>query len=118
MQLRDDRGSLPDGRSHSLHRAAAHVADGEDPLDPGLQRQGHSLGRAHVFARSNEALVVEGDAAAREPARCRIGAGEEEQVGDGVLLLGTGAPVAPTDALQTLVGRAEELGDFGTMSDG
>ena len=38
VQLRDDRGPLPDGRPHSLHRAATHVANGEDPLDAGLQR--------------------------------------------------------------------------------
>ena len=38
VQLRYDCGPLPDGRPHSLHRAATHVANGEDPLDPGLQR--------------------------------------------------------------------------------
>ena len=38
VQLRDDRGSLPDGCPHSLHRAATHVANREDPVDPGLQR--------------------------------------------------------------------------------
>jgi hypothetical protein len=36
VQLRYDRGSLAYGRSHPLHRPAADVADGEDPLDPGL----------------------------------------------------------------------------------
>jgi len=43
VQLRHDRGSLPDGCPHSLHRAATHVANGEDPVDPGLQRQRRSL---------------------------------------------------------------------------
>lgn len=43
VQLRDNRGSLPDRRTHSLYRAATHVADGEDPFDPRLQRQRGSL---------------------------------------------------------------------------
>ena len=43
VQLRDDRGPLHDGRAHSLHRAATHVANGEDPLDSRLQRQRRSL---------------------------------------------------------------------------
>lgn len=33
-----DRGPLPDSCPHSLHRAATHVANGEDAFDPGLQR--------------------------------------------------------------------------------
>jgi hypothetical protein len=37
VHLRDDRGPLADGRSHSLDRAATHVANGEDPVDPCLQ---------------------------------------------------------------------------------
>ena len=37
VQLRDDRGPLADGGSHSLHRAATHVTHGEDPVDPCLQ---------------------------------------------------------------------------------
>src|SRR5262245_57339739 len=36
VQLRDDCSPLADGRTHSLYRAATHVANGEDPFDPGL----------------------------------------------------------------------------------
>ena len=43
---------------------------------------------AHVGAGSDEPLLVERDAAADQPGRRRIGAGEDEEVRDGVLLLG------------------------------
>ena len=69
--------------------------------------------RAHVGAGPDEALLVERDAAAHEPARSGIRAGEEEQVGDLVLVLGSRAPVAAPDAMQTVVRRAEELDDLG-----
>jgi hypothetical protein len=39
VQLRDDRGAFADGCAHALDRSAAHVADGEDPLDPRLERE-------------------------------------------------------------------------------
>src|SRR5580704_10222210 len=67
----------------------------------------------HVGTGPDEPLLVEGDAAAVEPGCSRIGAGEDEQVGDRVLFLGAGASVAPPHALQSLVGRAEELNDLG-----
>ena len=91
MQLRHDRGPFPNGRPDSLDRAAADVAHGEDSLDASLQRQRHPLDRARVGPGQDEALLVEGDPAAGQPARRRIGAGEQEQVGDGVPLLGAGA---------------------------
>src|SRR5262249_52853965 len=91
VELPERTAPPPDGGTHPLHRAAADVADGEDPLDPRLQRQRRAVGREHVGAGSDEAFLVEGDVAAGEPTRCRIGAGEEEQVGDGVLVLATGA---------------------------
>ena len=43
VQLRYYRGPLADCRPHSLHRATTYVANGEDPLDPGLQRERRSL---------------------------------------------------------------------------
>src|SRR5580700_4342118 len=67
----------------------------------------------HVGTGPDEPLLVEGDTAAVEPGCNGIGAGEDEQVGDSVLFLGTGALVAPPHALQSLVGRAEELNDLG-----
>jgi hypothetical protein len=36
-------------------------------------------------------------------------------MGDGVLFLGTGAPVAPPHSLQALLGRTEELHDLGVV---
>ena len=113
MQLRDDRGAFPDGRPDSLHRAITDVADREDPLDSRLQRLWHSLRRAGVGSGSDEALRVEGDSTAGEPARRRIGSGEEEQVRNGKPFLCAGAPVAAPDALQAVIGRAEKLDDFG-----
>jgi len=44
VHLRYDGGPLPDRCSHSLHRAATHIANREDPIDPGLQRKRRSLG--------------------------------------------------------------------------
>src|SRR4249920_1429876 len=67
----------------------------------------------HVGTGPDEPLLVDGDAAAVEPGCNRIGASEDEQVGDGLLFLGPGASVAPAHALQSLVGRAEELNDLG-----
>src|SRR5258707_1885656 len=72
----------------------------------------------HVDTGPNEPLLVDGDAGAVEPGCSRIGAGEDEQVGDRVLFLDTGASVAPPHALETLVGRAEELNDLGLIKHG
>src|SRR6266852_2044094 len=89
VQLGDHRRPLPDGGPYALHRTATDVANGEDSLDPGFQRQQLTTGRTHV------------------------GAGEEEQVGDGVLLFVSGETVAPAHAPQPLVGGAQELDDLG-----
>ena len=59
------------------------------------------------------APVWMGDAASGEPRRGRVGAGEDEQMRDGLLLLGSRAAVAPAHALQPLVGRPGEFHDFG-----
>src|SRR4029077_18460696 len=90
VQLRYDRGPLPNGRPHSLYRTITDVANGEDPPDANLQRERHPLHRAHVGAGQDEALFVEGHPTAGQPARRRIGPGEQEQVGPGVLFLGPG----------------------------
>src|SRR4029079_13403083 len=72
----------------------------------------------HVGTGPDEPLLVDGDAAAVEPGCSRIDAGEDEQLGDRVLFLGTGPSIAPPHALESLVGRAEELNDLGLIEHG
>ena len=62
MQLRHDRRPFADGGSDALHRAATDVADGEDALDPGLQRKWRSLGRMpSAPVRPSSAVTKLGD---------------------------------------------------------
>jgi hypothetical protein len=98
VQLGDHRRPFPDGRPDPFHRTATDVAHGEDSFDSGLQRQQLSIVRTHVGAGADEALLVQRDAAPREPAGRRLGADEEEQVGNGVLLVAPGETVAPAHA--------------------
>src|SRR5262245_14061463 len=76
VQLGDHCRALPDRRPHTLDRTGADVANGEDPLNAGLHRQQGTPVRSHVGARSDEALLVEVDAAAVQPTRGRVGASE------------------------------------------
>src|SRR5258708_2995359 len=113
VQLGDRRRPLPDGGPYPLHGTATDVANGEDSLDSGFQRQQVTTGRTHVGAGADEALLVQRDAAPRKPARRRGGAREEDTVGDGVLLFVGGETGAPAHAPQPLVGGAQELDDLG-----
>src|SRR5436309_3269971 len=103
----------PDGRPHRFTEPQRTSPTAKIPSTPVSSGSGtRPVERTSAPVRMKP-FSSRGDAGAGEPARGRIGAGEEEQVGDGVLLLGPGAPVAPAHALQTLVGRAEELHDLG-----
>src|ERR1700687_1609190 len=113
VQLGDHRRPLPNGAAYPLHGPATDIANGEDSLDSGFQRQQLTTGRTRGGAGADEALLVQRDAAPRKPARRRVGAREEEQVGDGVRLFVSGETVAPAHAPQPLVGGAQELDDLG-----
>src|SRR5258708_24588231 len=90
VQRGDHLGALADGGGHALDRAGAHVADGEYPRAARLQRM------APVAAtRAHEALRVQRDIAAREPAGVGIGADEEKEVADPARRLIAARAVAP-----------------------
>src|SRR5262249_54247397 len=103
VDLGDHGRALPDRRAHALHRAGTDVAHGEDPRDPGLHWERRTSGHARVGPRPDASPLVQRHAAAFEPGRGRIGAGEDEEMTDLALLLGPGSTVAPADALQPLV---------------
>lgn len=102
MQLRYDRSSLADSRPYALHRATAHVADGEDSLSmpvssgSGIRSAAPASAPVRMKPFSSRGIVEP-----PTPTRRRIGAGEQEQLGDRVLFLGARAPVAPPQDQQT-----------------
>src|SRR5258707_9108040 len=79
VQLGDHRRPLPDGGASPLHGTATDVANGEDSLASGFQRQQLTAGRTHVGAGADEALLVQRDAAPRKPTRRRVSAREENK---------------------------------------
>src|SRR5258708_38591042 len=107
VQLGDHCRPLADGGPDPLHGTATDVANGEDSLDSGFQRQQLTTGRTHVGAGADEPLHVQLDAAPREPARRRAGAPEVEQGGDAVLLYSRSWTYAREAAPHPPVGDAE-----------
>ena len=92
---------------HAFHRAATHVANGEDTRHARLQRSGDvsaarpdQILEREVGPRLHETLPIERNLAGPEPLRRRIGAHEEEDVTDVRLVLDSGLLVLPPDLFQ------------------
>ena len=107
MELGHHRRPFADGAPDAFHRAATHVADGEDTRRARLQRSGDVFAarpdqflEREVDPRLHETLPIERNVAAPEPLGRRIGAHEEEDVPDVRLVLESGALVLPPDLLQ------------------
>jgi len=107
VELGHHRRPFADGAPDAFHRAATHVADGEDALHARLQRSGDvSAARPDQFLERelgpclHETLPIERHLEAPEPLGRRIGAHEEEDVTDVRLVLESGLLVLPPDLLQ------------------
>jgi len=91
MNLGNGSGALTDGAANPLDGSRAHVANGEDSGNAGLQRQEPPvfLCRPQIGAGPDKSIVIERHVAIAQPLCFRIRAHEEEDVVDRMRLLGT-----------------------------
>src|SRR5262245_55791905 len=79
---RNRGGAFADRAADALHRARAHVADGEYARHRRLERSGAPRVRRARLPRQHETVRIERDAAVLEPFGFRIGADEEKEMPD------------------------------------
>ncbi len=99
MQRGDDLRTFAHRGGDALHRARAHVADGEDSMTAGFQRL--AVGAGQVATGEHEAFTIKLHARVPKPGGIRVGADEQEQVLDGAVLLAPLMP--PADRLEPAV---------------
>src|SRR6266540_2677269 len=119
MNESDDRRSFTDRTAHALHRARAHVADGEHAANARLERSGRVFcgGIGCRLAGEHEAMRVEHDATTFEPRRFGVRTDEDEYVTYRPLFLGIGAFVAPRNRSETVRQVAVKLRELRTRMD-